>query len=140
MKDLNELRRNKVAPFTRNFTCERWILDELRRKENGNVNYGSRFYGVDEMCIRNYFHEINAKRINNGIQIALGDDPTRRKLWAHENQHFWKTCTDKRLMRLHMEGKFDPPPLFLHASNEARKENSFNGDNYVKQEANGQGG
>ena len=138
MKDLNELLRGGLQPFTRDFTCERWILDELRRKENGNVNYGSRFYGVDEEKIRIYFHEINAKRINNGIQIALGDDPTRRKMWAVKNQMYWKNCTDKRLMRLHMEGKYDPPPLFINASNEAQKENLTNGGNYVfHKEANG---
>lgn len=129
MKDLNELRNDKIEPFHRDLTCERLILEDLRSKENGKVNYGSRFYGVDEMSIRNYFHEINAKRINNGIQIALGNDPTRRKYWAINNQQFWKNCTDKRLMRLHMEGKYDPPPLFLHASKEAQKETKLNGGN-----------
>ena len=138
MKDLNELRENKISPFQKDFTCERHILEELRRKENGSVRYGSMFHGVDEEKIRIYFDEINAKRINNGIQIALGEDKTRRKYWATNNQMYWKNCTDKRLMRLHMEGKFNPPPLLLHASNEAQKEKAINnGGNHAHSENRG---
>jgi hypothetical protein len=96
------------------------------------------FHGVDEEKIRIYFDEINAKRINNGIQIALGEDKTRRKYWATNNQMYWKNCTDKRLMRLHMEGKFNPPPLLLHASNEAQKEKAINnGGNHAHSENRG---
>jgi hypothetical protein len=139
MKDLNELREKKLPPFRRNFTCEFWILEELRKKENGRAGYGSMFHGVDEEKIRIYFDEINAKRLNKGIQIALPGDPTRRKMWIIENQHFWVNCTDKRLMRLHMEGKFDPPPLLVHASNEAQKEKSLNGGDYAHSQNRGVG-
>ena len=108
MKDLNELRENNFPPFKRDITCERHILEQLRINNNGNVRYCSRFHGVDEEQIRIYFDEINAKRINNGNQIALGEDKTRRKYWAIRNQEFWKNCTNKKDMRLHMEGKFNP--------------------------------
>jgi hypothetical protein len=111
----------------------------LRRKENGRAGYGSRFFGVDEEKIRIYFDEVNAKRLNNGIQIALGDDTKRRKYWITDNQHFWKNCTDKKLMRLHMEGKFDPPPLLIHASTEAQKEKSLNGGDYAHSQNRGVG-
>ncbi len=40
-------------------------------------------------------------------------------------------------MRLHMEGKFDPPPLLVHASNEAQKEKSLNGGDYAHSENRG---
>ncbi len=139
MKDLNELREKKLPPFKRNFTCEFHILEELRKKENGRAGYGSMFYGVDEEKIRIYFDEINAKRLNKGIQIALPGDPTRRKMWIVENQHFWVNCTDKKLMRLHMEGKFDPPPLLVHASNEAQEEKSLNGGDYAHSQNRGVG-
>ena len=137
MKDLNELRENNFPPFKRDITCERHIFDELRRKENGNVRYSSRFHGVDEEQIRIYFDEINAKRINNGNQIALGEDKTRRKYWAIRNQEFWKNCTNKKDMRLHMEGKFNPPPLLIYASKEAQKEQAINGGNHAYSENRG---
>ena len=138
MKDLNELREKKLPPFRKNFTCEFHILEELRRKENGRAGYGSMFHGVDEEKIRIYFDEINAKRLNKGIQIALGEDKTRRKYWIIDEIEFWKNCTDKRLMRLHMEGKFDPPPLLIYASDEAQKEKAINnGGNHAHSENRG---
>ena len=41
-------------------------------------------------------------------------------------------------MRLHIEGKFNPPPLLLHASNEAQKEKAINnGGNHAHSENRG---